>query len=153
MAQQVPRERFRIGRHVESFVGGDAGKRARRDVAHGIAAGLARRQARLGKPSHRRLDVVQLHEMELHGLPRRDVTEPARVPLGHLGERLELIRREDALWNLHPHHLRIVGLPLTVRAAHEAELAPLVRCQIAALEPLERGDELVDLRIACERQA
>ena len=70
----------------------DAGVRAAGDVAHRVAARLARRQAGVGEQAHRRLDVVQLHEMELDVLPRRDVAEAARVLLADVGERVELRR-------------------------------------------------------------
>ena len=91
MAQQKARQRLGVRRDVEPLVGGDAGVRARRDVADRVAARLARRQAGVGQPAHRRLDVVQLDEMELDVLARRDVAEAARVPLADVGQRLELI--------------------------------------------------------------
>ena len=98
------------------------------------------------------LDVVQLHEVELQVLPRRDVAEPARVSFAHVGERVELLAREHALRDLHAHHLRIVRLPLAVGAAHQPERAPLVRRQFATLVALERRHELVDVGDGRERQ-
>ena len=110
-----------------------AGVRAAGDVAHGIAARLARRHARVGQQAHRRLDVVQLDEMKLDVLPRRDVAEVPRVLLADLGQREELLAREHALRHLHAQHLRVRRLPLSVGAAHEAKRAPLVGRDLAAL--------------------
>ncbi len=152
LAQQVARERLGVGRHVERLVRRDAGVRARRDVADGAAAGLARREPGLGEPPHHRLDVVELQEVELDVLPRRDVPEAARVALGDVRERLELRPVEDALRDLDPQHLRVARLPLAVRPAHQAEGPPLVGRQLAALVGVERADELVDLGLVRERQ-
>ena len=91
--------------------------------------------------------------MELDVLPRGDVAEAAREPLADLGQRLELRRGEDALRNLDAQHLHVAGLPLAVRAADEAEHPPLIGGQLAALELLERGDELVDVGLAREGEA
>ena len=101
---------------------------------------------------HRRLDVVQLHEVKLDVLPRRDVAEAPRILLADVGERAELIGCQDALRDLDAQHLRVGGLPLAVGAAHQAERAPLVGRQLAALVALERRDELVDIGHARERQ-
>ena len=152
MAQQKARQRFGVRRDVEPLVGGDAGVRAGGDVAHRVAARLARRQPGVGEATHRRLDVVQLDEMELDVLPRGDVAEAARVALADVGQRVELIAGEDALRNLDPQHLRVFGLPLAVGAAHQPEGAPLVGRHLAALVALERGHELVDVGLAGERQ-
>ena len=86
----------------------------------------------IGEDAHRGLDVVQLDEMKLDVLPRRDVAEPAREPLADFGQRLELRRGEDALRNLDAQHLHVAGLPLAVGAAHETEHPPLVGRQLAA---------------------
>ena len=107
MAQQIPRQRLGVRRDVEPLVGGDAGVRARGDVPHRVAARLARRHPGVGEPAHRRLDVVQLHEVELDVLPGRDVAEAARVPLADVGERVELLGGQDALRDLDAQHLRV----------------------------------------------
>ena len=91
----------------------------------------------LGEVPHRRLGIVQRHEVELHVLAGRDVTEAARMPLGDVRQRVELRGVEDALRNLDPQHLRIGVLPLPVGAAQQPERAPLVRRDLAALEPIE----------------
>ena len=152
VAQQEPRQRFGVRRHVESLPGRGARVRAGGDVAHRVAAGLARRDARVGEPAHRVFHVVQLHEVELDVLPGRDVAEPARVPLADVGEHPELVAREHALRDLHAQHLRVAGLALAVRPPHQPEGPPLVGRQLAALVPLERRDELVDVGHAGEGQ-
>ena len=53
MAEQKPGQRLRVRRDVEPLVGGDAGVRARGDVAHRVAAGLPRRQPCVGEAVHR----------------------------------------------------------------------------------------------------
>ena len=42
---------------------------------------------------------MQLDEVQLDVLARRDVPEAARVLVGHLGERPELRAADDALWD------------------------------------------------------
>ena len=77
MPQEIAGDRVAVGRHVEELVAGHAGVRARRDVAHRVAAGLARRDAAVGEHPLCQLDLVQLDEMELDVLPRGDVAESA----------------------------------------------------------------------------
>ena len=84
--------------------------------------------------------------MELEVLPRRDVAEAARPPLGHVGQGIELRHVEDALRDLDADHLRVGRLPLAIGAAHQPVRPPLVRRELAALEALERAHEVVDLR-------
>jgi hypothetical protein len=151
MAQQVPRQLFRVGRDVEDLVRGHARVRAARDVADGAAAGLARGEARLGDAPHDLLHVVRLHEVELHVLPRRDVAEAARPGVGGVGEGGELGRVQDPLRDLDPDHLDDV-LALAVVSAHQPVAAPLVGSQLATLELVERGRELVDLGFVRERE-
>src|SRR5260221_13813209 len=90
--------------------------------------------------------------MKLHVLPCGDVAEAARVAVRHLGERLELRAREDALRHLHTEHLRILGLALSVCASHEAEGAPRIGADLAALELAEHRGELVDVGLLREAE-
>ena len=152
MAEQETGERLGVGRDIEALVGGDARVRAGRDVANRVAARLPRGHAGIGEAVHRQLDVVQLDEVELDVLPRGDVPEPARVTLADVGERLELVRGQHALRNLHPQHLGVFRLPLTVGAADQPEGTPLIGRHLAALVALERRHELVDVGDARERQ-
>ena len=152
MPQQESRQRLGIRRDIERLVGGNARILAGRDIAHRIAARFPRRHAGRSQQAHRRLDLVQLDEMKLDVLPRGDVAEPARVLLGDVRERAELRRGQHPLRDLHANHLRIVDLALSVGAANEAEDAPLLRCDLAALELAEHLGELVDVGIARKRQ-
>ena len=135
MPQQVARQRLGVGGHVERFVLRHAGIGAGGDVAHRVAARLARRHARGRELPHRRLGVVQLDEVQLDVLPRRDVPEAARVAFRDVGQGVELLADQNALGNLDAHHLRIARLALAVGAAQQAERAPFVRADVAALEP------------------
>jgi hypothetical protein len=118
MPQEVAGEGLGVGRHVEDLVVRHSRVGTGGHVPHGVAAGLAGRQPRLGQAAQGLLDVVQLHEVELDVLAGRDVAEAPRPALGHVGEGLELGRLEDPLGNLDPQHLHVARLSLAVRAAH-----------------------------------
>ena len=91
--------------------------------------------------------------MELDVLARGDVPEPARELLADVGERLELRRGQHALRNLDAQHLHVAGLPLAVGASDKAEHPPLIGRQLAALEFVERRDELIDICFGRKRKA
>ncbi len=88
---------------------------------------------------------MQPHEVELHVLPRGQVRKPSRILVGDIGQHSERAARQHALRDLHAHHLRVVRLPLSVRAAHQPECAPLLCGDLAALESAEHVDEFVYL--------
>lgn len=153
MAQQMARQRLGVRRDVEQLVRRDARVGARRDVADRVAARLARRQARARQTPHCRVHVVQLHEVKLQVLTRRHVAEAARVVLGDARQLAKLQAVEHALRDLDAQHLRVALLALAVGATGETERAPRVRVDLAALEPFEHGDELVDIGLTREREA
>ena len=93
VAEQEVGESARVGRDVEGLVGADAGERAGRDVAHGVAARLARGDADGGEATHQRRRVFDVDEVELEVLARGDVEDRVRVLLGEVGQHLELRRR------------------------------------------------------------
>ena len=152
MAQQVPREGLGVGRHVEGLALGHPRVGAGGDVAHRVDAGLPGGEPGLGEAPHRELHVVELHEVELHVLAGGHVAEAARPALGDVGEGAELRDVQDSLGDLDPDHLRVARLALAVGAADEPEGAPLVGRQLAALVPLQGGDELVDVGLVGERE-
>ena len=81
-----------VGRRVEDLVGGDAGPGVAGDVAHRVAAALARGEAGLGDLAEQRLHVAQRHVVDLDVLPGRDVAlVQRRVLLDHAGEGLHLL--------------------------------------------------------------
>src|SRR5688572_29650707 len=146
MPQEVARQRLGVRRHLEHFGRRRSGVRAARHVAHGIAAGLARGQPRRGHLAHRRLGVLQQHEVELHVLPRGDVAEAARVLRGDVREDACLQAGHDALRRLDAQHLDPV-LTLAVGTAGQTEAPPIVRCEFARLELAQQVDELVDVAL------
>ena len=83
--------------------------------------------------------------MELHVLPRRDVTESAGIPFRNVRQRFELRRVNDTLGNLDPQHLGISILTLPVCAAQKPEAPPLVGRDLATLEAIEHQHELIDV--------
>ena len=140
------------GRDVEDLIGRDARVWTGRDVPDRITARFPRRQASLGKTPHRQLDVVNLHEVKLDVLARRDVAEPAGVLLGDICECAELLGGQQTLRDLDPQHRRIGVLPLAVRAAYEAEFPPRFRRHVAVLVLLEHAYEFVDIGFTRERE-
>src|SRR5262245_35285653 len=126
MAQQIARCGVGIRADVEDLVGPDSRVRTCGDVSYRVTARFTRGETGFGQPSHRRLHVVQLHEVKLDVLTRGDVSEATRILLTDIGERIELRLVEDPLRNLDAQHLNVAGLPLAVRAADEPERAPAI---------------------------
>ena len=152
-AQQVARHRVRVGRDVERLVRRHARERAAGDVADGVAAGLARRQADVRAQPQRQLGVLLFDEVKLDVLARGHVPDAAACPLlGDGGERLELLRVGDPLRQLDADHVHAL-LPLAVGSVDEAERAPFVRRDVAGLEPFEHVDERVDVLLLGEAGA
>ena len=71
-----------VGADVERFVYYQPGKRAGGDIANGVVTRLARGQARVRQQVQGVRDVFQRNEMELHVLPRGEVTLRASKPVG-----------------------------------------------------------------------
>jgi hypothetical protein len=109
-----------------------------------VTARFFRRDARVGEDAQRGLGVLELDEVVLHVLARRDVALAAAESFGDLGERFELCRRGDAAGDLRADHLKAV-LPLAVDAVEQAERSPIVARQLAALECFEALDEQIDI--------
>ena len=151
MAEEVPRQRLGVWRDVEHLVLGGARVLARGDVAHGVAARLSGRQTLAREKLEGSFGIGELDEMELDVLPRGDVAETARVALGDLRQRVELIAAQHALRDLHADHVQVV-LPLAVKAAHQAECPPLVGAQLSAFKRVQRLDELVEVGLRGKRQ-
>ena len=93
---------------------------------------------------HRLGDARELHEVELHVLPRGDVAEAARVFVGDVGERVDLRADEHALRNLDAQHVD-VRLALAVGAAREAIDLELIGGQLARFEAAQVIDEVIDV--------
>ena len=153
MTQQIPRQRFGVRRDVERA------RRPRRP-AYGHAVMLrtelphASRVVSPASASRRIAGSASCSLTKWNWMFWRVVMwpKPPRVALADFGERRELVARQHALRHLDAQHLRVVGLTLAVGPAHETERTPLVRRHLAALVPLERRHELVDVGHAGERQ-
>ena len=126
VADEVAHVGAGVGRRVEDLVGGDARPGVAGDVAHRVAAALARGEADGGDLPQQRLHVAQRDVVDLDVLAGGDVAlVERRVALDHVGEGLHLLGGDAAERQLHPHHLH-VGLALAVDALLEAEADELV---------------------------
>ena len=116
MAQEEIGQGPGIGRHVKALVVADAGQRARRHVTYHVATGLTRGDAYGRQAPHEVWRIVNMHEVQLKILPRRDVTDGIRVLFRQVGQRLHLLGGQaskgnfDALhaWGI-PHRLWSLG--------------------------------------------
>ena len=104
MAEQEGSQGAGIGRDVEGLGGADPGQWARGDVAHRVAAGLARGDAHGGQPAHERGRIFDVNEVELEVLAGGDVGDAVRVFLGQLGQHFELARVDPAKRDLDALH-------------------------------------------------
>ena len=93
-----------VGNHIEDFGSADTGQRAGRDVANGVAAGFARRDADGGKAPHQRRRVVDVDKVKLKVLARGDVQHAVGIFLGEIGQRVHLIGVQSAKRNLDALH-------------------------------------------------
>ena len=146
----MARDRLRIGRGVERLQSGCTRVRAGSDVPDGVAAGLARGQARLGEDTQGVVGLREVHEVELDILARRDVAATGGQPLGDVRQRSELRRREDTLGDLDADHHRVALLALAVDAVHQAELFPRVGGDLTALELAEHRYERIQVLLVGE---
>ena len=115
-----------------------AGEVAAHDVAHGVAARFAGREP---DRRHQPQDLgclLELDEVELHVLARGEVAPAARVRLGDVGERLELLGRDATVRHLDAQHLVAAALALAVDAVIQSEDAEGVLVD-AAVEVLGGG--------------
>ena len=163
MAQQEAHAGVRVRRDVERLVTADPGERARRHVPHRVAAGLARGDADGRQAPHEVGRVVDVHEVELDVLARRDVADLVAVLLGKVGQRVHLIRIEAAERNLDARHARRVPDRLRAlghavcRVRQRARAGAVVAAAVvvplavdAAPETRLGKDLLVDLALAAQ---
>jgi hypothetical protein len=144
ITDQVALHPLGVGQDVEDLVGQQPAEGVRRHVAHRVAAGLAGRQTDLAQAALQGLDLTELHEVELDGLPGGHMSEAPTLGRGHVGEGLELRRREQAPHHLHPNHLH-VRLTLAVDPAGQSKRAEGLRVHLAGLVLSQDLDELVDV--------
>src|SRR5215211_2994897 len=147
VADEVADVRARIGRDIEGLALGDAREGVAGDVAHRVAAALARGEAGIGDAADELGGIRQRDVVDLDVLARRDVAlVEGRVVLEHVGERLHLLGRDPAHRQLRADHLH-VGLALAVDALLEAEADELVLGLLAAHEARRLGVEVVELAL------
>ncbi len=102
--EQEGLHRLRVRRDVEALVVADARVLTGRHVADGVAARLARRDADRREPAEEIRRVLDVDEVQLDVLARRDVEDRVRVLLGELRDHVELRRRELPVRDLDPAH-------------------------------------------------
>ena len=75
--------------------------------------------------------LLELHVVELDVLAGGDVAPAPRVGVGEVGHHVELLGRDAAVRDLHPHHLVVAALALAVDAVVQAEDAEDVLLDLA----------------------
>ena len=130
VAQEMCGDRLGIGGHVEDLALADAGQVAGGDVADGVAAGLAGRDADFRQPPHDRAAVLDTRVVQLDVLAGGDVAHAGGVAVRHLGDDTQLVGVQAAERNLDPDHLD-AGLALAVDPVLEAEGPEHVQRQVA----------------------
>jgi hypothetical protein len=93
-----------VRRDVERLVAAHADERASRHVADGITAGFARRDADRREPAHEIGRIVDVNEVELNILARRDVEDRIRILFSELRHHFQLLGAELAERDLDPLH-------------------------------------------------
>ena len=106
VAEQVERDGLGVGRDVERFGVADAGQRAGGDVADAVAARFARRDADGREPAEDLRRVVDVDEVELDVLPRRDVADVVGILLGQVRQHAHLLGVHAAERDLDAQHAR-----------------------------------------------
>jgi hypothetical protein len=121
IAHEVPVGRLGPRRDVEHLVRAGTRQVAALDVADGVAARLTRREPHGAEQPHQLGHALEAHEVELHVLAGGDVAPAPRVPVRDVGHEIELVGQEPTPGDLHPHHLVVPALALTVDAVVEPE--------------------------------
>src|ERR1017187_4172286 len=104
MAKHEVRDGFGVRGNVESLFAADAGDRAGRHVANGIAAGFARGDANGRETPHQSRRVFNVDVVKLDILASSDVGDVVRIFFAKVGQHLELWSVEAAEWNLDALH-------------------------------------------------
>ena len=147
MADEVAHIRPRVGGDIEQLALERARPRVAGDVAHRIAAPLARGQAGVTQLADQLGRIRQRNVMHLDVLAGSDVALAQRdVAVDHLGEGIELVGSDTAHRQLDANHLNR-RLPLSVDALLEAELDELVLLDLALEETGRFGIEVVELAL------
>ena len=147
MADEVADVGARVGGDVEELRVRDAGEGIAGDVAHRVAAALARGEAGVRDLADQLGRVGQRDVVDLDVLAGRDVALVERgVLLDHRREGVHLLGGDAAHRQLHPDHLH-VGLALAVDALLEPEADELVLRGLAVEELARLAVEVVELAL------
>ena len=138
VAEQEVGGGLRPRRDVEHLLRARAGEVAAHDVAHGVAARLARRQADRRHQAQDLGRLLERDEVELHVLAGGEVAPAAGVVVGDVRERVEVFGVDAAVRDLDAQHLGAAALALAVDAVVQAEDAERVLVD-AAVEVLGDG--------------
>jgi len=116
-----------------------------------VTARLTRSETGVGQDLQDLCRSVEVHEVELEVLPRRNVAAAvARVILGNDRHGLHLLGVYAAVWQLHADHL-VVHLALSVDAHAQAEGCELALEALFVLAEQARfGLEVLDLFVECD---
>ena len=165
VVQQEVRQGVSIRGDVEAFVVADAGHGAGRYVAYHIAARLLRGDAHRCQTPHQVGGVVDVDEMELEVLPRRDVADGIRIFLRQVGQGLHLFGVEPAKGDLDalhagrvPHRMRSLGV-VPARVAQLPGIHAIVSLAVIVALPVNPAPQsrfgenlVVNLVLALQRQ-
>ena len=132
VAVQHPVGRQHQRRGVHDLIAVHAGHRASGDIARRVPARAQRRQTAAPEALEDLGQVLDPDPVELDVLAHREVGDPARVLLGQIGDRAQLVRVEDSVGNPDPHHQVGHGLALAALASHRAHAVAL---RVHAPEP------------------
>ena len=134
-------DQLAVGARVHHFVPRPSRVRVGGDVAHAVPRGLHRVHLHLRQLLEEVGRLLQLDPVELHVLPRGDVTEAPVVTPGDVGELAHLARGQDAVGHVDPQH---VGVELQIEAVHQTQGFELVLVQLAAEPAPDLAAELPD---------
>ena len=108
MAQQEARQGPRIRSHVKGLVRTNAGVGTRGNVAHRVAAGLARGDSHGGQAAHDSGCIFEMDEVQLEILSRGDVGDAVGVLLRQIRHHFQLLWIQPSEGNLDTQHPRRV---------------------------------------------
>ena len=144
IAQEMLHHAIQMLRHIDVFTRAYAGQAASRNIAHRIAARLARGHANLGQAAHRSGCAVERNIMNLYGLACGDMRNaPLRVGSGDVRNRIQLLRRQTPAGHLDAQHVQI-RLPLAIHAMLQTRRSQAIQVHAAFVESLNDLFETVN---------
>ncbi len=132
-----------MSRHVHVLLGAHAGQRARRHVAHGVAARFARGHVDLRQAAHRAGRFRQRNEVHLYRLARGHMRDAAlRITFRHVGNRIQLVRVQTPAGDLDAQHVHAF-LALAIYALLQPHRGEAIGIDASLDESLDRLFETV----------